>query len=76
MNAPLGRLIVAALLAAVVTSIRAQVIEFHATLSPDQETSTVNSPASGSALLLYDVTSNTFDLYVTLNNFAAPLTAS
>lgn len=77
MNAPLGRLIVVvALMATVVTSIRAQVIEFHATLSPDQETSTVNSAAKGSALLLYDVATNTFDLYVTLTDFAAPLTAS
>jgi hypothetical protein len=53
-----------------------QVVEFRATITPGQETSTVTSGASGNAVLLYDVTANTFDLFVTLNNFTNPLTAS
>lgn len=54
----------------------AQIIEFRATITPEQETSTVVSGASGTAVLLYDVSTNTFDLFVTLNTFTNPLTAS
>lgn len=54
----------------------AQIVEFRATITPAQETSTVVSGASGTAVLLYDVTANTFDLFVTLTNFSNPLTLS
>lgn len=53
-----------------------QVVEFRANITPGQETSTVTSGASGTAVMLYDVAANTFDLFVTLNNFTNPLTAS
>jgi len=77
MNAPFGRILFfAGFLAALASSVQAQVIEFRATITPAQETPAVTSAASGSAVLLYDVGANTFDLFVTLNSFVAPLTGS
>jgi hypothetical protein len=49
---------------------RAQVVEFRAAINGAQEVPAVTTPAVGSAVLLYDLGANTFDLVVTLNNFA------
>jgi hypothetical protein len=54
----------------------AQIVEFRAVISASQEVPTNASTATGVAVMLYDVRANTFDLFVTLNGFAAPLTAS
>lgn len=49
---------------------RAQIIEFRAALDGAQQVPAVTTPARGSAVLLYDMGANTFDLVVTLTNFA------
>jgi hypothetical protein len=48
----------------------AQVVTLRATINAAQETPATTSPATGTAIMLYDVKSNTFDLVVTINNFA------
>ncbi|MCX6954969.1 MAG: CHRD domain-containing protein [Verrucomicrobia bacterium] len=49
--------------------LRAQVIEFRAAITGAQEVPAVSSPGTGSAVLLYDLGTNTFDLFLTLTNF-------
>jgi hypothetical protein len=56
--------------------LRAQTIEFHATINAAQETTGSTSSATGSAVLLYHVDTNTFDLEVVVQNFPHPLTNS
>ncbi len=51
-------------------------MEFRATINAAQETPATASAATGSAIMLYDVNANTFDLIITLNNFTNTLTAS
>lgn len=63
-------------LLAFVSFARAQIVEFRATINAAQENPATSSPATGSAVLLYNVVTNTFDLTVTLNNFANTMTAS
>lgn len=55
---------------------RAQVIELRATINAAQETTGSTSPATGSAVMLYDVGTNTFDLTVTVNNLTNTISAS
>ena len=55
---------------------RAQVVQFNANLNSAQESPASTSGATGSAIMLYDVTANTFDLIVTINNFGNTITAS
>ncbi|MCX6954968.1 MAG: CHRD domain-containing protein [Verrucomicrobia bacterium] len=55
---------------------RAQVIEFRATINAAQETPATTSTATGSAILLYDLGSNTFDLFVSLSGLSNTVTAS
>jgi hypothetical protein len=55
---------------------RAQVVQLNATLNSAQETTVSTSGATGSAIMLYDVAANTFDLVVTINNFGNTITAS
>lgn len=56
--------------------LRSQVVELRATLSPTQEVPASTSPASGSAIMLYDVGANSFDLIVSIRDMANPATAS
>lgn len=70
------RLLVAGAACALVLTARSQVVEFRATLTPQQENPATTSPASGSAIMLYDVGANTFDLVVTINGMTNPATAS
>lgn len=64
--------------AALVGGLHAQVVQFNATINAAQETPApgTGSAATGSAIMLYDVAANTFDLMVSLNNFPATLLAS
>lgn len=55
---------------------RAQVIELRATLNAAQETTTSTSPATGTAVMLYNVATNEFDLVVTINDMANAISAS
>ncbi|HVU23684.1 MAG TPA: CHRD domain-containing protein [Opitutus sp.] len=58
------------------TSVRAQTIEFKATINAAQETTGSTSTATGVAVLLYHVDTNTFDLDVVLQNFPHTLANS
>lgn len=53
---------------AAVTS--AQIVQFNATINGAQETPANSSPATGSAVMMYDVSKNTYDLIVTINNLS------
>ncbi|MEY4938840.1 MAG: hypothetical protein RIQ93_575 [Verrucomicrobiota bacterium] len=68
-------LLLAGVLALAVTG-RTQVIEFRATINAAQEIPDSTSPATGSAIMLYDIATNKFDLIVTISNFANTATAS
>lgn len=54
----------------------AQVIELRASLSAAQEVPASSSPASGNAIMLYDLSNNTFDLIVSIENLTNTATAS
>jgi hypothetical protein len=53
---------------------RAQVVEFRAAINAAQEVPATASPATGTGRMFYDVARNTFDLFVTIDNFANPVT--
>lgn len=55
---------------------RAQIIELRATINAAQESPASTSTATGSAVMLYNVSTNTFDLMVTINGFANTATLS
>ena len=67
---------VAGILGALAASVNAQVVELRATISAAQEVPANASPATGSAIMLYDVAANTFDLMVTISNLANVATNS
>lgn len=54
----------------------AQLVEFRATINAQQETTASASPATGSAVMLYDVATNRFDLTVTVKDLENTITAS
>jgi hypothetical protein len=54
----------------------AQVVELRATLNAAQEVPATTSPATGSAIMLFDVAANTFDLFVSITGMANTATAS
>lgn len=64
-----------ALVALALTS-HAQVVEFRATLNAGQEVPATSSPATGNAIMLYDVAANTFDLIVSISGMTNAATAS
>lgn len=76
MKSLLRVLFVAGALAALLSNVRAQVIELRATINAAQETPVSTSAGTGTAVMFYDVSANTFDLYVTVNGFANTVTAS
>lgn len=57
-------------------SASAQIIELRATINGQQENPAVTTPASGTAVMLFDVGANTFDLIVSINGLANQITAS
>lgn len=63
-------------LSALALTASAQIVEFRATINSAQETPANPSAASGTAIMLYDVGTNTFDLVVSLTNFTNTLSAS
>src|SRR5688500_9037965 len=65
-----------ALSALAFASARAQIVEFRATINSAQETTGSTSVAAGWAVMLYDVSTNKFDLTIIINGFANTLTAS
>lgn len=54
----------------------AQIVQFNATINSAQETPASTSGATGSAVMLYNVATNTFDIVITINNFANTISAS
>ncbi len=46
----------------------AQIVTLNATINSAQETTGSTSPATGTAIMMYDVSKNTYDLLVTINN--------
>lgn len=77
MKAPSVRgLLFAGVLCAVVSPSFAQVLELRATINAAQEVPANSSPAAGSAIMLYDVGANTFDLIVSINGLANTASAS
>lgn len=68
---PVRGLLLVGALCACVLRVDAQVIELRATLSGAQEApNPTNSPGRGTAIMFYDLGSNTFDLVVSIQDFA------
>jgi hypothetical protein len=78
MKSPLVRVIsLAVVLTAVAFApVRAQLVEFRASIASTQETTGSVSPATGWAVLLYDVATNKFDLTVSLTGLDNTISAS
>lgn len=72
----LRRVLSAVALLALTASLSAQTLQFRANIGGSQAVPATTSAASGSAVMIYDVASNKFDLVVTLNNFASSLLSS
>lgn len=53
---------------------RAQIVELRAAINAAQEVPATASPATGTGRMFYDVARNTFDLFVTIDNFANRVT--
>ncbi|MEO6245263.1 MAG: CHRD domain-containing protein [Opitutaceae bacterium] len=70
-----GLLFVGALCALAIGA-RAQVIELRGTINAAQENPATSSTATGSAIMLYDVAANTFDLVVSISGMTNLATAS
>jgi hypothetical protein len=75
-TASLRGLFLTALFSALSLTARAQVIEFRATINAAQEVPTNTSAAAGTAIMLYDVGTNTFDLFITISGMTNTLAAS
>ena len=75
-RSPVFGLVLAGALCALAPIGRAQVVEFRATINAAQENPATSSPATGTAILLYDVRANTFDLIVSINGMTNTATAS
>lgn len=73
---PVRGLLLAGVFSAVACPVSAQVLELRATISGAQEVPANTSPATGSAIMLYDVAANTFDLVVSINGLANTASAS
>jgi hypothetical protein len=73
---PTLRLLAAALCGLAALTVRSQVVELRATINGAQETPANSSPATGQAIMLYDVAANTYDLVVSIDNMANTATNS
>ena len=71
-----GFLLIGALCAYALT-VSAQVVELRATINAAQENNPANTaPATGSAIMLYNLSNNTFDLMVSITGMSNTATAS
>ena len=68
--------ICAFLLSAACVDAPAQIVELRATINASQEVPATTSPATGTAIMLYNVATNRFDLFVTLERYANAMTDS
>lgn len=75
-NSPVRGLLLAGAVCALATIGRAQTIELRATINAAQENPATTSPATGSAIMLYNVAANTFDLIVSISGMTNLATAS
>lgn len=73
---PVRRILLAGALGALALTARAQVIELRATINQAQENPPTGSPATGSAIMLYDLGANSFDLMVSITGMTNLATAS
>lgn len=73
---PVRGLFFAGALCALVAAAQAQIIELRATINKDQETPPTTSPATGTAIMHYNVATNTFDLMVSITGLSNIATAS
>jgi hypothetical protein len=73
---PVRGLCFASAFCAVALTASAQVIELRATINATQEVPATTSPATGSAIMLYDVRANTFDLMISISGMTNTATAS
>lgn len=71
---PIVRFLALVLVVLPMAAARAQVIELRATINAAQEVPATASPATGTGRMLFDVTRNTFDLFVAIDNYANPVT--
>lgn len=61
---------------ALLLSAKAQIVEFRATINAAQEVPTNASASAGSAIMIYDVAANSFDLVLSIRDFPSTLNAS
>jgi hypothetical protein len=73
---PVRGLLLAGALCAFALNASAQVIELRATINQAQENPPTNSPATGTAVMFYDVGTNKFDLMVRITGMTNTATAS
>jgi hypothetical protein len=68
--------LLAGAICALVVNASAQVVELRAVISQAQEVPPTGSPASGNAIMFYNVATNTFDLLVSINGMTNAPSAS
>ena len=73
---PVRGLLLAGALCALVVNVGAQIVELRGTINQAQENPPTGAPGTGTAIMLYDVAANTFDLMVTINGMTNTATAS
>src|SRR5688572_3019869 len=67
---PVRGLLFAGALCALTLNVRAQIIELRATINQAQENPPTGSPATGTAIMFYNVATNKFDLVVSITGMA------
>jgi hypothetical protein len=75
-HSPIRGIFLAGAICALTVVVQAQVVEFRATINAAQEVPAGTSPATGSAIMHYDVGTNTFDLMVSISGLTNTATAS
>lgn len=73
---PVRGLLFAGALCALAVTTRAQIVELRATINSAQENPDTRAPATGNAIMLYNVATNTFDLMVSISGMTNTATAS
>jgi hypothetical protein len=73
---PVRRILLAGALCALAVNASAQVVELRATINQAQENPPTGAPGTGTAVMFYDVGTNTFDLMVTINGMTNMASAS